>query len=825
MAATTIDELQVLITAQASGFQAQIKDVQRQIAELDKSVKNVSQSMPKSFKKIGAAAVALGSVISAALVSAFRSFTALGSDAVKRLDTLNSFPRAMSNLGISADLSQKAIQVLSDKLMGLPTALDDAAMSVQRFTSANGSIAASTQMFLALNNAILAGGAPMELQRTALEQLSQAYTKGKPDMMEWRSAMSAMPAQLKQIATAMNFASADALGAALREGKVSMNDFMMAVVRLNKEGLPGFQSFEQQARNSTGGVATSIANLRTAIVRGLADIMNAIGQANIAGFFNAISRAVSAAIPYIVAFIKVMMMAVSWFGSLFGIGKKQADSMTKSTQSAAKSVGSIGAGAADASSGMNDAAGSAKKLKKELAGLAAFDEMNVLKEPDASAAGGGGAGGGIPDLSGLDFGDFGKSLDKVTPKVEAILESLRKVGDVLKRAWDSAPVQAFVGAAGSAIGFFIELIKQLGLAAWQNLTETWAAIQPNVMLGLSNITMLWTQFWLDVQAAIDTWGPVIIDSTVGVFNSIWKDAIDPALKIAAQIWADFTGILLENWQKYGASILDDIGQFVNNTIKLFQSVWDNVLAPIIRPFLEELSSLWNEHLKDLVNEVVGFVARLVQAALNIYNNFIVPVSNFLLKVLSPAFSFIGQLVSGVMGTVLGTIASVVKSIFGIFNGLIDFISGVFSGDWRKAWDGVKSIFGNIFGGFAAIAKAPLNAMIDIINGFISGLNRIKIPDWVPEVGGKGINIPKIPKLATGGIISAPTMALVGEAGREAVLPLDRNTGWMDELASKINGNGQPIHLTVKLGEDTLMERVIGGINDAAFMRNENVLTI
>ena len=132
--------------------------------------------------------------------------------AISRVDTLNNFPKVMSNLGIGAQEAQKSIDKMSDKLTGLPTTLDQGARAVQRFTSKNGDVAKSTDLFLALNNAILSGGASSEIQATALEQLAQAYAKGKPDMMEWRSAMTAMPAQLKQVAKAMGYVNADELG-------------------------------------------------------------------------------------------------------------------------------------------------------------------------------------------------------------------------------------------------------------------------------------------------------------------------------------------------------------------------------------------------------------------------------------------------------------------------------------------------------------------------------------------------------------------------------------------------------------------------------------
>lgn len=199
-------------------------------------------------------------------------------DAIKRLDTLNNFPKVMSNLGIASEDANKSIKKMSDKLSGLPTTLDQGASAVQRFTSANGDVEKSTDIFLSLNNAILAGGASTEIQATALEQMSQAYAKGKPDMMEWRSLMTAMPAQLKQVADAMGYASADELGESLRNGSVSMDEFMDTITKLNTEGVDGFQSFEEQARNSTGGIGTSITVAKTQIVKGVTDIIDGLNK-------------------------------------------------------------------------------------------------------------------------------------------------------------------------------------------------------------------------------------------------------------------------------------------------------------------------------------------------------------------------------------------------------------------------------------------------------------------------------------------------------------------------------------------------------------------
>ena len=259
------------------GFQKGINDVTSKTKSAGASIKSI------------VAGLGITKIIS----KAFSTITSNIDSAVSRIDTLNNFPKVMSNLGIGVEESSSAIQQLNKNLEGLPTTLNDGAMAVQRFTSKNGDVKKSVELFTAVNNAILAGGASADIQSTALEQLSQSYAKGKPDMMEWRSLMTAMPAQLKQVAQAMGYVSTDALGEALRKGEVSMDDFMNTIVRLNKQGVGSFKSFEEQAKNSVGGIGTSIKNMRTAIVRGVATIVQNIDEGLKDAGFGGISGIIS----------------------------------------------------------------------------------------------------------------------------------------------------------------------------------------------------------------------------------------------------------------------------------------------------------------------------------------------------------------------------------------------------------------------------------------------------------------------------------------------------------------------------------------------------
>ena len=139
----------------------------------------------------------------------------------------------------------------------------------------------------------------------------------------------------------------------------------------------------------------------------------------------------------------------------------------------------------------------------------------------------------------------------------------------------------------------------------------------------------------------------------------------------------------------------------------------------------------------------------------------------------------GPVLGGILNGFFANVKAVWDSIKQTFDGIIDFIRGVFTGDWQRAWEGVKEIFGGVFKGLTALAKAPVNGIIALLNGAINGINKMidalnslhfSIPDWVPLLGGKsfGLNlrhVGRIPYLANGGILSRGS-AVVGEAGPE-----------------------------------------------------------
>ena len=782
----TVDELQVLITANTTALQKEIAKTNGTIASLKKSADKSQSGVTSAFKKLKTGIVALG------IGKVIKDSIQMGMDAVES-DSLFE-----PSLGKWSDSVRNWSEETADALGLNAVAIRKNTGVIYNMTSSMG-VAEDNALKLSKGISLLS------------EDMASFYNLDSSEAFnKLRAGLTGETEPLK------------ALGILVDENTVKQVAYSEGIAQNGAEltqqqkVLARYVAILKQTGNAQGDLARTI----DSPANQLRLLKNQVSQLGLA-FSNFLIPIVSAVLPYITAFVKVITSALNTLAKFMGLKSTNASNETAKIST---NVGGLG-------SGLDDANKKAKKLKGT---LASFDEMNVLQDnsSDSSSTGSGGG----ASAGGLDFdlSDYDAHLDWVSSKTDAIAESIKKafksVGKVISSIWNSAPVQAFAGAVTTYGQFLFNYWSTLGLNLWQNLQMTWSNIEGNVSTMLTNMSTLWTTFWTDVQLGIETWGQPIIDGVTGVFNSIWTDAIDPAIQLISKAWADFSGILLNLWNEHGQPLINNIGEFATKTIALFQSIWDNVLEPIITPFLETLSWLWDEHISKIVEKVGDFVGKLVNGALEIYNKFIQPIVMWLLEKLAPAWSFLSSAIIGVLGSIFAVISDVIGSIIGILGGIIDFIVGIFTGNWSKAWNGIKDIFKNIIDGLVGIFKFPINLIIDGINAFISGLNKVKIPDWVPAVGGKGINIPKIPKLARGGIVDSPTVAMIGEAGKEAVMPLENNTSWIDQLAdklaSKIGGNsGSPIQLVVKLGEDTIFDKFIDYMGDKDFETNGEVFSL
>ena len=219
-----------------------------------------------------------------------------------------------------------------------------------------------------------------------------------------------------------------------------------------------------------------------------------------------------------------------------------------------------------------------------------------------------------------------------------------------------------------------------------------------------------------------------------------------------------------------------------NTNKEFRQwmidFYENNLKPIAESIKKTFVDLWEEHLKPLWEDALKpMISDLWETIKSIWDQ-IANLIGEIVKVIAPVVANILQMIAQFVDDIAGYVGGCID----VLKGIIEFITGVFSGDWEKAWNGIKDIFKGIWEMMVNLVKAPVNLIIGVINGMISGvvaginlvvraINSIKvnIPDWVPLIGGKhiGFNLsevtaPQIPTLARGGVITSPTLAMVGE---------------------------------------------------------------
>lgn len=258
---------------------------------------------------------------------------------------------------------------------------------------------------------------------------------------------------------------------------------------------------------------------------------------------------------------------------------------------------------------------------------------------------------------------------------------------------------------------------------------------------------------------------------------------------AMEVWNSLVNLFNETIIPAFNTIKDAVMSALNTVWQLWQQLWEK-LEPFVTKILTWLMDFWNNTLKGIIENVVNFITKLIQGWTELYNNVIAPIISALVDVLWPVVERVLNAIWSTISGVFDAIGGVIKAVTGILDGLITFITGVFTGDWEKAWQGISDIFKNIVEGLWSIIKTPLNWIIDGINGLINGINGIKIPDWVPGVGGKNLNIPTIPRLAKGGIVDQATLAMVGEGrSAEAIIPLDRTlTRYMSEALKDAGAN-------------------------------------
>lgn len=768
--------------------------------DLEKSAKSASSTFEKLGDKLKS--LSSGFVMGAGMKAfdmAMGSITSHMDSAISRFDTLNNFPKVMENLGIDAGKAEDSIDLLKERLSGLPTTLDAAASGVQRLTATNGDVEKSTDYFLAMNDAIVAGGQSTEVQQSAMEQLSQAYSKGKMEMEEWRALQMAMPGQLSQIAQAMGM-TADELGEGLRDGSISMNDFMDKIVELDTEGVNGLKSFQDQAADSTNGIGTALANLNTAITSGITNSMQAIDDAlqgnnlptigeminMVGGKISDLGKKVAGFIPTLVSmgmFVKEHSGTFKLLGGavLGVVGAFKAMSMVNTVSSgiqalsanllsltgrAAASVPALGAEAAASTAAGNASRVSASGFMKAGAGLL------MMGAGIALAA----AGMALLVQSAIALATAG------TPAV-AIL------GGMVLAFTGLIAVMALVGPALTA--------GALGMIAFGAAILLASAGIALVVTALGAASSGISQILGAISGTIATAGAVIM----GTLNSV------------RGIIAAFASSAIAVFRAFGStisSVLSRVGGVVSSVLGSIGSLFDK-FGKSVRTVLDGVSGVINSmgsSISRVLDSVSGIFTSMGRAALEAG----IGVRQMAGGVKQLVDLKLGDLVATLGSTAkgIGKMAKAGKDIPQIASGMQTVVAGA-----KKMGNGLtsasrsiqtigrkvssfKSTAGSAFNGasnaiskFKTSASNSLSGVKTKLDDFVRATGKIKnikgkvtikakVPhfsvSWSTHTKGKtSVSIPTVKQWATGAIFTGPSLLsgynLVGEAGPEAVAPI------------------------------------------------------
>ncbi|MEG0897340.1 MAG: phage tail tape measure protein, partial [Ruthenibacterium sp.] len=302
----------------------------------------------------------------------------------------------------------------------------------------------------------------------------------------------------------------------------------------------------------------------------------------------------------------------------------------------------------------------------------------------------------------------GKAFDEVS---STISEKLAKIMNVLKNVL----IELFL-AVEPLISLLLDIFVPVLTVVAQSIGLVFKAFREVVDFVLEGVSAAFAQLPEAWQSVCD-WFTESLPALSEFFAGIWQGICD----FFIGIWNSIS----EANQTFLLALLESFTEILTNISTFFTAIWQD-MCDWFRDAMNNISttftSVWNG-IKSFAQFIWDSMGAVLSGAISGY-----------------IAAFHGF---------LSSVQSIWDNIKSVFDGVISFIRGVFTGNWTAAWNGIKQIFSGIVNSFVSIFRAPINGMIDLINGFLSGLNSIKIPDWVPGVGGKGFHVSLIPRLEKG----------------------------------------------------------------------------
>ena len=670
---------------------------------------------------LSAKAGAVMGLVSSVTSKAFDAISNSLGSAIGRVDTMNNFPKVMKNLGYSSDDASASIKKMSASIDGLPTSLPALTGMVQQLAPLCGSLDEATNIGIAFNDMCLASGASTADVSRAMQQYSQILSKGKPELQDWKTLQEVMPGQLNQVAKALIGPTANSkdLYNALKDGSITMGDFNNAVMKLDTEGVDGFASFAQQAKDSTQGIGTALDNISNRVAKAVQTIINAFGAENISGAINAFSGTfgkTADAIATVIYGIKdVVSKGVSGIDSVFG--------QIKSALPSGFLDGIVNA--------FNQLAPAIMPAITAFTLL--LPAMGGLQKVFGIVSGFKSLGAALSAVAGGPVGLIIAAIAAVVVGLAALYNTNEDVRNAINSAWSG------IQSAAAQVWPYIQQAVTTACSVIQGaVTQYWPVIQQVVTQVMGAVKDFVVSAWPTIQAAFTTACSVIqsiIQAVWPVIQAVVSVVMSAIQLIVTQVWPT-----VQNYISMACQVIMAVINAVWPVIQTIITTVMNVIMAVISvvwPIIQTVFSTACAVIAAVINAVWPVIQTVITTVMQVIN----AVISTVLAAINGDWNGVWTGIQSIIETVWTGIQNIVSAAIGAVSSIISSILSTISGVWSSTWGTIKGAFSSIWDGIKSAATSGIDSVYttvtgikDKIVGFFSGAG-----SWLVESGKSILN--------------------------------------------------------------------------------------
>ena len=806
------EELKILIKAVVDDAKKKLDSVKKELEEIDKQSEKTGKTVDGAFKKIGKGAL----VAVAAITAVVTAIVTLGKKSQEFQKVQAKLVSGFQSVGLSTNQALTTYKELF-RFLGESDRAGEAANHLALLTTNEQDLSQWTKILQGVY-ARFGDSLPVEgLAEAANETVKVGKVTGTlADALNWAGVSEdAFNAQLENTT---NLQEREAL---LRNTLNNLYSSAATIYEKNNKALIAYNESQANLDMTLARATQYVTPLMTSLNNLAATLLTVL------------TPALSTIATYFTAFIQLVAEATTWVGNFFGMfGSKttKATADVEGYQAAMKAyTNSLSSGFGKGADSIEDANKQIKELKKQTMG---FDELNIMSSQTSASAssgsGGGASGGNIltpPDPADYGLGGDLVSLDSMLGDIDVAKEKIKAVlllvGLVAAGflAWKISSIddldilkqkaQKFVGILMIIAGAIL-LIKGY-TDAWVNGVDwgNFATMLAGIGLVVGGMAMSFSPLAAAISMIVGGVALLIVGIKDLIENGYSMEAVitvavGAILVLVGAVWA-FNAALLANpitWIVVAIMALVAVFVILWNECEGFRNFWKEMWSYIVLAF----EVVW-EWLQQAAKDIAQFFIDAWNWIKDVWDG----IPDFFKNIwesIKGAFSAVGKWFSDIFTSAWNGIKKAFSAVGSFFSGIWKQIKDIFSSVGKAIADAVS-------GAFKSAINWVLEKAIGIINGFISAINvAISVINAIPGVSIKKLKKLEVPKLATGGIVDSATLAMIGERGKEAVLPLENNTGWMDMLAERLASKTQmPTKIVLAVDGRELGYATLNSIND------------